>query len=384
MSTKPVAVSWLLALPTGALLLPARSSCRRWPAAAAAQRAINKHKTLHVRQLPLRHSLQAAHPPPPIAETQRRQCSIGWAIVLWLAELIGLTRVIMENYEEQMPGNCYFDGVAYSMSDFVQVRCWRQIHPYGRATRMMGEHSGVFASVDSAAEPMVEIIPAMQCGAPKVKPTKKRPSRQAASQPKAKPPSAPQQPVNDDQRRKQKRRILRDRLNSSDDVIGCEEISETESSEEIPSPALRMMSAGDERRAERLQELAYRFEASPSPPAASSSGPTRNEERRARPVPRPSGTSPIWTRAGSRWRMTIRTRGMPAHLPEISIRVEQDQLPLSPSMVDFLIFDQHPEMRQICERVSLVRFHEGSFGTPVAHLHPLRARGLLQPGQPHP
>ena len=40
---------------------------------------------------------------------------------------------------------------------------------------------------------------------------------------------------------------------------------------------------------------------------------------------------------------------------------------MSLALIDGLLYEQHPELAHFCERVGLVRFHEGSYGTPVGH-----------------
>ena len=369
-------VPWALQLPSGAVLLPALGTGRRWVGGPRAKAAIKHNQRLHssldhIRTGP--HQLYLPPPEKPLLHQQVR--TIGWAIVFWLINIMGGDH--HEHEPCKMSRDIIFDGKHYTRQHFQPIRRWlswtdeRGYHPGPRLGQLEAD----------AAEEGLCAVPSLQLGG-------KRGGRRQGSSHMSKPKP-----------RTRARTYVRDRLNSSDDVIGQEEIDIDDSTGSDAAESQQDPDDKQEQRRQRMEELAYRWtpEASsitdmqqgPSPyiargasRAQSQRPPWREHEEAAERGPTPETTqpssstaraptvvpsiaSPAWTMVGSRWRFTIRTKGLP--WPFLHLHVAPNQIPLSPAKVDQIAYEQYPELSEYCDRISLIRFQTETYGTPVPH-----------------
>ena len=156
--------------------------------------------------------------------------------------------------------------------------------------------------------------------------------------------------------RKRKRRCYRDKLNSSDDVVGVE--SYTPSSDEGPPSPSRSASDSPydhadpaQRRAARLQDFAYRYQQSP-------------------PRVQEVYLGAKWTKVGSQWRLTVPTRGLPTHLNPLRVRFQPWQLPATPAQFEIAAYEQNPDLKNHSARISLVEFTSASGGQALSMQRP--------------
>ena len=190
-------------------------------------------------------------------------------------------------------------------------------------------------------------------------------------------------------RQQLRRRYYRHRLNSSDDVVGIESVTESTDSDRPPrwvdseehqagfgrdewmqqqAEEQRLASFHDDaedghnlataegRRARRLEHLAYRHQDDRSPV-------------------RDVALGANWLRVGDRWRFAIPSRALPPEFsPMIVVYLDRWQVPISPSRLETVIYYQHPHLRRYAQRLSMVEFtsqHGGRWLSPhVASLGP--------------
>ena len=152
--------------------------------------------------------------------------------------------------------------------------------------------------------------------------------------------------------KRRRRRCYRDKLNSSDDVIGIE--SFTPSSEDIPASVSSSSSDSpydhadaNQRRAARLQDLAYRCQHSP-------------------PRVQEVYLGAKWTQVGTQWRLSVPTRGLPAHLNPLKVRFHPWQLPATPSQFEIAAYEQNPDLKNHSARLSLVEFTSAHGGQALS------------------
>ena len=279
---------------------------------------------------------------------------------------IGIAWQSTKNYEEQIPDDLLLNGATYSTDGFAVLRDWQEAKRRARISKqVLGEHMHDAELVEPGVTEELAVIPMGRQGAPKRARRELRRIRRR---------EALQRDTDDQRRQQRRRRIMRHRLNSSDDVVGYEEVSLTDTPAEedeqdfSSAPETRHPPTSAGRRAERMERLAYRcrdtssssskplqrgrvrnpyledrqrmradartargsHEAVPAhgqrhrePDNEPQDGYWARDGRRAYPVASPTMTTPMWTRVGQRWRLTLRTRGFPAHMQEVSILIDQ-------------------------------------------------------------
>ena len=198
-------------------------------------------------------------------------------------------------------------------------------------------------------------------------------------------------PTSRDRRARQqlRRRYYRHRLNSSDDVVGIESVTESTDSDRLPrwvdseehqagfgrEEWMRNqeeerqeemfqhneyedghdLTTAEGRRARRLEHLAYRHQADRSPV-------------------RDVALGAHWLRVGDRWRFAIPSRALPPEYSPIVVYLDRWQVPISPARLETVIYYQHPHLRRYAQRLSIVQFtseHGGRWLAPhVASLGP--------------